>query len=674
MTRGKVFSLLAVLVLSACDGAPPEETLRRKNAWPELLTVPHPTLDTAEEAARENLEARRTELFGLLYRRETPPAQLGEAFGRMGNLYHAYDLPEAARACYGNARALQPEEPRWPYSEGLLQAQAGRIEEAEARFGEALRLRPEDGAAHLHRGDVLLSLGRAEEALHEFEQAQDSGESFGTAALFGIGRAQAALGLSAEAVVSLRRARELAPRAGALRYPLARALQKLGKSEEAREVLAEGGSGAVSFPDPRADEIRDLASSSAALVARGGEALVAGHLEQAEDLYRRAMKVGPSNIEARRNLAVVLGRSDQNAEAVKVLEAALRLEPNHALVALDLANARLASGDLEGAIDSFRRCLKAAPDLEAAHFNLANALMQAQSWAAAEESLRRVLELSPENLEATYLLAMARFQQDQSQESLEGLRQVVRKNPSMTAARLSLASILAQTGRLDQARRHYVAILDQAPAQPLDRSTAYSQLAALSLRQGKEAEAESQLEEALKILPGNEAATTALVELLKRQGRSKEVRRVFEDWARNRPGSIPAQLGWAQARMATGNYLEARGILEKALESHPRDASLTHALARLLATAPEPSARDGARALVLAQEAYLAHRSLDHAETLAMAMAESGDFAEAVRWQGGLLKQAQGMGKPALVRRIEENLKFYEAGTPVRAAPDGSGE
>ena len=447
MIRCLSLSLVFVILIAiACSSPAPSGTEVPTDAWPNLLKIPHPDLSSAETSARRSLEEQRRALQDLRSNSQTPPSRLAEAFGRMGDFYQAYELAEAADACYENARSLQEDEFRWHYAQGLLQAETGHLKKAEARFRDASSLRPRDGAAALRRGEALLSLGRPEEALQSFDTAQEISPAYEAAALLGIGRAQAALGLSKDAVGSFQKVLELLPEAGVVRYPLARALQKLGRTQEAQTVLAGSSAGSVSFPDPIAEEIRDLAAGSAALVARGGEALVAGRLERAEALYRQAMVADPSNIEARRNLAVTLTRAGRPGDAAQILEAALRLDPNHALTSFDLANARLATGDLEGAVASFQRALAAAPDLEAAHFNLANAHMQAQSWTQAEESLRQVLELSPENLQASYLLAMSRFQQGQTQEGLQGLRQVLIQDPSMTAARMSLASILAQTG------------------------------------------------------------------------------------------------------------------------------------------------------------------------------------------------------------------------------------
>ena len=78
------------------------------------------------------------------------------------------------------------------------------------------------------------------------------------------------------------------------------------------------------------------------------------------------------------------------------------------------------------------------------------------------------------------------------------------------------------------------------------------------------------------------------------------------------------------------------------------------------------SVRDGRRALSLARKAYGLENSLDHAETIGMALAEIGQFEEAIRWQRGLVNQAAATGDRNLVRRLVTNLKLYESRRPLR--------
>jgi hypothetical protein len=65
--------------------------------------------------------------------------------------------------------------------------------------------------------------------------------------------------------------------------------------------------------------------------------------------------------------------------------------------------------------------------------------------------------------------------------------------------------------------------------------------------------------------------------------------------------------------------------------------------------------------------------TIELAEIMAMAAAETGQYGDAVRWQRQALEAASGGGLPELTKRLEENLKLYEQGRPCRT-PWAAGE
>jgi hypothetical protein len=121
------------------------------------------------------------------------------------------------------------------------------------------------------------------------------------------------------------------------------------------------------------------------------------------------------------------------------------------------------------------------------------------------------------------------------------------------------------------------------------------------------------------------------------------------------------------ALILSEDYRRARQILEEALIAFPGHLPLSHLLARLLATAPDPAVRDGTLAVELALAAYEEGGTVDEGETVAMAWAEAGDFEQALTWQRRMLAQV-GAGEPlARVGQIRRRLALYENGQPCRA-------
>jgi tetratricopeptide (TPR) repeat protein len=123
------------------------------------------------------------------------------------------------------------------------------------------------------------------------------------------------------------------------------------------------------------------------------------------------------------------------------------------------------------------------------------------------------------------------------------------------------------------------------------------------------------------------------------------------------------------ALQAKGEYERAIADYSDALRVDPTNTDAYNSAARLLATAPVASVRDGARAVELATRAaeLMQWANADYLDTLAAAHAEAGNFAEAVRWQQKALADrhfAREHGEEARAR-----LELYRKNQPYRLNP-----
>jgi hypothetical protein len=113
-------------------------------------------------------------------------------------------------------------------------------------------------------------------------------------------------------------------------------------------------------------------------------------------------------------------------------------------------------------------------------------------------------------------------------------------------------------------------------------------------------------------------------------------------------------------------YREARDRLTDAMNMYPDQPGFAHALARLLAAAPDDRVRDGRRALALVQMLLQQQKTMALAETMAMTLAESGEYEQAVKWQRDAMAIAGEAGRTDLVQPMAANLTLYEARRPCR--------
>jgi tetratricopeptide (TPR) repeat protein len=87
----------------------------------------------------------------------------------------------------------------------------------------------------------------------------------------------------------------------------------------------------------------------------------------------------------------------ETRQAAREFERAVALRPTWARALVNLGDARLALGEIDGAIDAYQRAVKAAPDDAGAANNLAWALLQDPvRWPEAEPIIRGALARRPE--------------------------------------------------------------------------------------------------------------------------------------------------------------------------------------------------------------------------------------------------------------------------------------
>ncbi len=125
----------------------------------------------------------------------------------------------------------------------------------------------------------------------------------------------------------------------------------------------------------------------------------------------------------------------------------------------------------------------------------------------------------------------------------------------------------------------------------------------------------------------------------------------------------------AQILSDEGLHAMAAKRLEEGLELAPRSSLLALTLARLLASAPDLSVRNGQRALEILNNSTI-RRSLRSFETLAMAYAEVGQCDKAVDWQSQAWEAALDFDSQELAEEFKSTLDHYQNDRPCRYLAD----
>lgn len=445
--------LLLAIVLGTAQLPASAQTATSDAAAPraevELLPVVPPDLTHLEPAVATQLEEAASLLETLRQKEGAEPAELAEAFGSTGRLYHAYDLDEPAATCYENARRLAPDDFRWIYSLAFLDRKAGRFERAIEGFERALELDPASLPAWVRLGDCQLSLGRLEPARASLERALEL-DPESAAARSTLGQVALSEKDYAAAVEHLQAALESVPAASRLHHPLGLAYRGLGDLEKARHHLGLRGGVGVQPPDPLIASLAELKVGERVFLLRGRLAFNNGMYREAVKAFSAAVEAAPESVRARVNLGSALAQDGRQAEAVAIYREVLELEPENKTAHYNLGTLLLHGGDPQGGVEALAAAARFDPlDVEA-RVQLASALARLGRPEEALGYAREAQAIDPAHvgvrvLETRILLSLRRY--GEAKARIEEAHELM---PEAGTVALVLARILAASPDLEQ--------------------------------------------------------------------------------------------------------------------------------------------------------------------------------------------------------------------------------
>ncbi len=204
----------------------------------------------------------------------------------------------------------------------------------------------------------------------------------------------------------------------------------------------------------------------------------------------------------------------------------------------------------------------------------------------------------------------------------------VAKAPNNAGARYNLAKALAWRGQFDRALTQYQKILEIKP----DYAEAHNNLATIFVQFGRVNEAIDHYRKSLQIRPAYAKAHNNLGVALMRSGGFDEAIVHFEEALKIKEDDPEARDHLDMARSQRDGFLTALARRCDSLRARPDDVASLNDTARLLATNPNASIRNGPQAVEFAERAAQLSDRRDPTilDTLAAAYAEAGRFPEAV--------------------------------------------
>jgi protein O-mannosyl-transferase len=285
-------------------------------------------------------------------------------------------------------------------------------------------------------------------------------------------------------------------------------------------------------------------------------------------------------------------------------------------------------GGANEAITDFRKALEIWPNQSKDHNNLGNALVQKGRIAEAMEQFQTALRISPDDPDTESNIGAALLQQGDADEAISHLRRAVEKWPGHAQAHINLGNAFLQNRDTDAAIAEY----EKTFALPFDHAESHYSIGNALRQKGDIGEAIVHYQKALELRPDYANAHNNLANAFRQEGRIQE---------------------------AVHEY-------EAALKSEPDSVLAENNLAWILATSPNASVRNGAKAVQLAERANQLSAGSDPIilHTLAAAYAENRQFSEAVQAAQRALDLAETNGMTSLAESLRSKLALYQGASP----------
>lgn len=283
-----------------------------------------------------------------------------DAWGELGMVYAVERLRNLAIACYGQAAARDPAEPRWPYREACMLYATGRLEDAAAAMARSLAIEPGYAPSHWRLGTYRLELGDLAGAEDAFRRATEVGPDF-PGGWVGLAKIHLQGDETDRALDSLAPVLASHPADPIATRLLHEAQRSGGVAVGVALQTGDPSEAPAPWPDPWEEELRSLREAPGLLEAnrliqqgKGEEALrvlaeveassdrqdfvlhlaeahlLLGHYAEAEAAVRELLSTAPESAFARVRLARILEQRGALDQAAAELDHALRNQPRYA--------------------------------------------------------------------------------------------------------------------------------------------------------------------------------------------------------------------------------------------------------------------------------------------------------------------------------------------------------
>jgi len=254
-------------------------------------------------------------------------------------------------------------------------------------------------------------------------------------------------------------------------------------------------------------------------------------------------------------------------------------------------------------------------------------------------------------------------------EALQLYELAIAADPKFPETYNNVGRALLEEGQTAAAKRN----LEQAIALDPQHALYHLNLANVFLKERDFPRAAAELERTIELDPLLLIAYGPLAELKFNAGDVDGAVHILRRAVERQPGTAATHADLAMVLEAQGHMAEVIQELRVAVALDPGLLAAGNRLAWLLATTPDDQLRNGREAVALAERLSRAANDAQPQllDTLAAALAETGDYLRAAEIAERAVNLARQSGEANLALAIENRLALYRQGTPYHAPPTG---
>ena len=368
-------------------------------------------------------------------------AKVGQAIGRLAQLYQANDYNDFAAPAYELAIQLDGIEPRWPYLLASLRQERGESQSVTGLLTTTVALAPDYTPAWLKLADNQFKQGDRSASRTSYEQLLTlaPNDSYGH-----LGLARLALAENNWERAQWHLEQSVSHGGFDAAYRLLASVHEHFNQPQAMEAALAGADTASRFasaPDQWVDELLLQSFDVDWLLMNVSRFAYVGSGEMARAIFTRAQQLDPDNPE----VYIVLGESSESpADIQRAFRTAISLEPEHARAHALLGEAVLRYGNPAEAEPILRKALDLGADPATTYKNLGLAVARTGRFDEAIVHLKRAVTLSPEIVAFHYSLATILRAAGLTDEAILEYRHVLERQPSHGQAAKDLQDLTGQ--------------------------------------------------------------------------------------------------------------------------------------------------------------------------------------------------------------------------------------